>query len=1401
MAENTGLAPVYRYYTADLLTNEILAEIPFRGVSYERAIKGAGGFSGSIPIIDATKSMDIYESTLPGNTALYVVRNNVCVWGGIIWSRQYDVVGRVLNVSASEFTSYFYHRRFWKTWGHQYGATLTVADGIISAQLDNGSASSSLRSGAAIKLQFDDATQIRYDGFYNISTSPTPTYSNFNIDNAQAIATVNVISKTDNIVTAVTEVAHGLTVNDTIQLDFGTGAGSEYNGTHVVLTVGGSEGTVFTFHLEGANSPETDVVGTVTRPIPDGTYKLVTVSVRADTYDYVRSMIDSVFADFVGIDFPNNYIEPGISYNFEIIEKEVVDGVATLKTAEPHDLAPGQAVQIKNVDPIFDGEFYVTETRAADEFSYELGGYVAATPVTVNDQDIERVSATDGIVTVTTLAEHGFLKGQAVVIETGTTEGGVGPMLNGTFEISEIVSPTKFKYSSGYQTTLQEIIYDPANASSEVRRNYVENPNFEVNVTGWSVGSGTTRSRVTSEHYVGSASLEVTFGPSGVVGSANYSIPSTTGLSYTGSMYVKGPDGGIVSLEIQGTSGPAVSSGSIVLNGEWLRLSATIANPAAGNTMTLALRSDNPQVVYVDAVMIEQGAVPTEYFDGSSTDTYEHTYGWIATANASASTEIHNIDIIQAKIVDNAVTLTATEPPDFIDGRSVVVSGVYPELSIAEKSFDAASSVATIQTSSKHYLQVGDTVDITGLRDYSRINAREVSGTEVTIHTNLSHNIFIGDEVTISDMKDVYNLTSKKIATDVATITTSVAHNISIGDEVTIENVTDSYPITAKILNNNVATLTIDVPVGEGHNFAVNDAVTIAGIIDTATVISKTTENGVAVLTTDFPHNFLENDDLVITGLGAPFDGQFKVLSFTDTRVTYEVEETLVDEIPLTAANGTITSERSAFNGDFTISEVTATTISYNKIGNNVLSEPVSTGFVSGASVLNGTYTVTDIPATNKFSFAADRYNVAETAIVPSSEEDALLPVASVESIHTGNHTVTKVSRNTFAFTQAGISNTVALQNVSGTVGVDSIFNGTGIDITAVPADDTFEYSLVAPNNILETPANSLAYVIAPAIYNGTFTLTSVDPDLNTIEYSRTHVDMPPTGIQGYGSATVDPVAIVSTFGPFPGNSDIGIGFSSKSYSGSNVDPVSYRGFELVNVGEALSKYSDSVEGFEYRIDCTYDPEIDQFTKTFILLPINFPNPPAPGEVSPLSRFGADKLVFEYPGNIINLGLEESAENSATRFFAVGENDLGPDAGPPFSVASSNGLLRGVESTRKWPLLDDDEKVPEVDDEYVLYSYAQRYLNEARPPDASLSLSVNGSLQPTVGSYAPGDWCALIVDDEFIRERLRSQLEPRDNVIVRKIDVIKVSVPDGTTFPEKVDLTLVPEWEVDKRGE
>ena len=159
----------------------------------------------------------------------------------------------------------------------------------------------------------------------------------------------------------------------------------------------------------------------------------------------------------------------------------------------------------------------------------------------------------------------------------------------------------------------------------------------------------------------------------------------------------------------------------------------------------------------------------------------------------------------------------------------------------------------------------------------------------------------------------------------------------------------------------------------------------------------------------------------------------------------------------------------------------------------------------------------------------------------------------------------------------------------------------------------------------------------------------------------------------------------------------------------------------------------------------------------------------------------------------------ESAENAATRFFAVGETDLGPDVGPNISIASATELLNGSEG-RRWPILDDSEDIEGVDDELILYSYAKRYLSEAEPPVADITVNVNGSLEPEIGSYNPGDWCTVVVDDNFVRARLSTYLEPRSDVLLRKIESIAVTVPDGTTFPEVVDLTLIPEWEVDRRA-
>jgi hypothetical protein len=128
----------YRYFVHDLMSNALLAEIPFRSVSYSRSLTEAGTFTGDIAVIADTYNLSLYENTLPAKTALYVVRNGVCVWGGIIWARNYSLVDKVLSISAAEFTSYLSHRVVWKTWNGTYEATAEVASGTMTLTLTTG---------------------------------------------------------------------------------------------------------------------------------------------------------------------------------------------------------------------------------------------------------------------------------------------------------------------------------------------------------------------------------------------------------------------------------------------------------------------------------------------------------------------------------------------------------------------------------------------------------------------------------------------------------------------------------------------------------------------------------------------------------------------------------------------------------------------------------------------------------------------------------------------------------------------------------------------------------------------------------------------------------------------------------------------------------------------------------------------------------------------------------------------------------------------------------------------------------------------------------------------------------------------------------------------------------------
>lgn len=101
----------YRYLFCDLRTNAVLAELPLSDVQFDLKLNGAGSLRAKLSITDrAVTRLDPLGSTQPGRTAVYVDRDGVLLWGGVLWTRSYSSDGSALELGANEFLSYFERR-------------------------------------------------------------------------------------------------------------------------------------------------------------------------------------------------------------------------------------------------------------------------------------------------------------------------------------------------------------------------------------------------------------------------------------------------------------------------------------------------------------------------------------------------------------------------------------------------------------------------------------------------------------------------------------------------------------------------------------------------------------------------------------------------------------------------------------------------------------------------------------------------------------------------------------------------------------------------------------------------------------------------------------------------------------------------------------------------------------------------------------------------------------------------------------------------------------------------------------------------------------------------------------------------------------------------------------------
>lgn len=106
---------VYKYFVFDILTDELLAEVQMSDVSFSTKLAAVGELSGTVFAVEAQPDVDLYWATMPMKTAIYVLRGDRAMWGGIIWNREYDAATQQVRISAGTWESYLYRRYIWHT--------------------------------------------------------------------------------------------------------------------------------------------------------------------------------------------------------------------------------------------------------------------------------------------------------------------------------------------------------------------------------------------------------------------------------------------------------------------------------------------------------------------------------------------------------------------------------------------------------------------------------------------------------------------------------------------------------------------------------------------------------------------------------------------------------------------------------------------------------------------------------------------------------------------------------------------------------------------------------------------------------------------------------------------------------------------------------------------------------------------------------------------------------------------------------------------------------------------------------------------------------------------------------------------------------------------------------------
>lgn len=130
------MAPVYTYTVHDLATNTLLGELPLTNVKYGKRLCDSGQMSGTFRVELAAdpnrRVKDPYDITTPCRRCIYVLRDEVPQWGGIIWTRKYDSRTKQVQIGAGDWWSYFDHRKVLPVLTLPVNPSFDIANKLVS---------------------------------------------------------------------------------------------------------------------------------------------------------------------------------------------------------------------------------------------------------------------------------------------------------------------------------------------------------------------------------------------------------------------------------------------------------------------------------------------------------------------------------------------------------------------------------------------------------------------------------------------------------------------------------------------------------------------------------------------------------------------------------------------------------------------------------------------------------------------------------------------------------------------------------------------------------------------------------------------------------------------------------------------------------------------------------------------------------------------------------------------------------------------------------------------------------------------------------------------------------------------------------------------------------------------